>query len=85
MPSVFVSVLVDKGGVRAPDRLAQVWADADNDAPSVAIRQIDPGADTASRGSRTIVTVLFGIVFLGAVVVVGVLIFTRSRTRTNTE
>ena len=80
VPSIFVSVLVEKGGVRAPDRLAQVWADADQDAPSASIRQIDPGADTAS-GSRTIVVVFLGVVFLGALIVAGVLIFTRNKPR----
>jgi uncharacterized Ntn-hydrolase superfamily protein len=82
VPSVFVSVLVEKGGVRAPDQLAEVWAAADHDAPSVAIRQIDPGADTAAQGSRTIVVVLLGIVLLAALVVAGVLIFTRNKPKT---
>jgi len=80
VPSVFVSVLVEKGGVRAPDKLADVWAAADQDAPSIAIRQIEPGADTAAQGSSTIVLVLLGLVFLGALVVAGVLIYTRNRT-----
>jgi uncharacterized Ntn-hydrolase superfamily protein len=82
VPSIFVSVLVEKGGVRAPDKLAEVWAAADQDAPSVAIRQIDPGADTTAQGSRTIVVVSLGIVFLGALIVAGVLIFTRNKAST---
>jgi uncharacterized Ntn-hydrolase superfamily protein len=82
VPSIFISVLVDKGDIRAPDRLARVWADADQETQSVAIRQIDPGADTAARGLPTIVVILLGIVFLGALVVAGVLIYTRTRTRT---
>ena len=85
VPSVFVSVLVEKGGVRAPDELAEVWAAADQDAPSIAIRQIEPGADTAVQGSGTIVVVLLGIVFLGALVVAGLLIFTRNRVKANTD
>ena len=81
VPSVFVSVLVEKGGVRAPDQLADVWAAADQSAQSVVIRQVDPGADTAAQGSSTIVVVLLGIVFLGALVVAGLLIFTRNRVK----
>jgi uncharacterized Ntn-hydrolase superfamily protein len=82
VPSIFVSVLVEKGGVRAPDKLAEVWAAADQDAPSVAIRQIDPGADTTAQGSRTIIVVSLGLVFLGALIVAGVLIFTRNKAST---
>jgi uncharacterized Ntn-hydrolase superfamily protein len=81
VPSVFVSVLVNKGGVRAPDELAEVWAAAHQDAPSVAIRQIDPGADSTTQGSRTIVVAFLGIVLLGALVVAGVLIFTRNKVK----
>ena len=81
VPSIFVSVLVEKGGVRAPDKLAEVWAAADQVAPSVVIRQIDPGADTTAQGSRTIVVVFLGIVFLGALVVAGALIFTRNKAK----
>jgi uncharacterized Ntn-hydrolase superfamily protein len=82
VPSVFVSVLVNKGDDRAPDRLAAVWAAADQDAPSVAIRQIDTGADTAIQGSSTIVLLLLGAVLLGALVVAGVLIYTRNKAST---
>jgi len=82
VPSVFVSVLVEKGGVRAPDRLAEVWAAADQGAPSVAIRQIDPGADTGAQGARPIVVMFLGIIFLGALVVAGVLIYTRNKSTT---
>jgi hypothetical protein len=82
VPSIFVSVLVEKGSDRAPDRLAKVWADADQDAPSVAIRQVDPGADTAVQGSSTTVLLLLGAVLLGALVVAGVLIYTRNKTST---
>ena len=81
VPSIFVSVLVEKGDVRAPDKLAEVWAAADQDAPSVVIRQVDPGADTTAQGSRTIVVVFLGVVFLGALVVAGVLIFTRNKAK----
>ena len=81
VPSIFVSVLVEKGGVRAPDKLAEVWAAADQVAPSVVIRQIDPGADTTAQGSRTIVVVFLGVVFLGALVVAGALIFTRNKAK----
>jgi uncharacterized Ntn-hydrolase superfamily protein len=83
VPSVFISVLVDKGSVRAPDRLATVWAEADQDAPSIAIRQIDPGADSASRGASTIVLVTLGFVFLGALVIAALLI--RSRLKANAD
>jgi len=82
VPSIFVSVLVDKGGVRAPDKLAQVWAAADQDAPSVVIRDIASGADTTNQGSLTIAVVFLGIVFLGALVVAGVLIYTRKKPNT---
>jgi uncharacterized Ntn-hydrolase superfamily protein len=82
VPSIFISVLVEKGGVRAPDRLAGVWAAADQDAPSVAIRQINPGADTAVRGSQTIVLLVLGAVFLGALVAAGLLIYTRNKANT---
>ena len=83
VPSIFVSVLVEKGDVRAPDKLAEVWATADQDAHSVAIQDIAPGADTAAQGSSTIVVVFLGIVFLSALVVAGVLIFTRNKPRTD--
>jgi uncharacterized Ntn-hydrolase superfamily protein len=79
VPSVFVSVLVEKGSDRAPDRLAQVWAAADQSAPSIAIRQIDPGADTSLQGPRTIVIVFLGIVFLVGLVIAAALIYTRTR------
>lgn len=82
VPSIFISVLVNKGSERAPDRLAEVWAAADQDAPSVAIQQIDPGAHTAVQGLRTIVVLLLGTVFLGALVVAGVLIYTRNKAST---
>lgn len=79
VPSIFVSVLVDKGRDRAPDRLAEAWASADHDAPSIVIHQIDPGADTAVSSSRTIVYILLGVVLLIGIVVAGVLIYTRKR------
>jgi uncharacterized Ntn-hydrolase superfamily protein len=73
VPSVFVSVLVPEGGDRAPDRLAEAWANADHDASIVTIRQIDPGANTATQRARTVVIVFLavvGLIVAGVVVVV---------------
>lgn len=79
VPSVFVSVLIKRGGERAPDRLAQVWADADTSADAIAIRQVDDGADTAAGQVRTVALVLVAVGL--AVVVVGPVMFVRSRIR----
>ncbi len=70
VPSIFVSVLVEKGGERAPDRLLAAWDSAGDTASSIIIREIDEGADTSRRGARKIVLLLVGaIVAIGAVVV----------------
>ena len=82
VPSVFVSVLVEKGGDRAPDRLAEVWQEADTASPSVVIRQIDPGADTSARSSSAIVLVF--LVSLLAVVAIVAMLLVRSRRRSKT-
>lgn len=81
VPSIFVSVLVEEGGVRAPDRLAAIWADASpiGDSGTIAITDIAPGAESSAQGPRTIVVAFLGVVFLGALVVAGVLIFTRNK------
>ncbi len=68
VPSVFVSVLVEEGGERAPDRLVEAWSGADQSASSVVIREIDDGAETAIRGARTVV-----LVFVGSIAVIGVI------------
>ncbi len=68
VPSVFLSVLVEEGGDRAPDRLAVAWAGADRAAESVVVREIDDGADTALRG---VTNVVIGLV----VVVVAIAVF----------
>ena len=60
VPSVFVSVLVEEGGGRAPDRLLEAWGDADRAASSMVVREIDEGAETAKSGARTVVSVLVG-------------------------
>lgn len=71
VPSVFVSVLVEGGGDRAPDRLAAAWADADQSSGQVVIRQIDPGADTSAGNARQFVGVFLLIV---AGLIVGVVV-----------
>jgi len=79
VPSIFVSVLVEKGGLRAPDRLAEIWAGTDGtlDGGTVAISDIAPGADTTGRGSSAIVLVfLVSLLVIGAVVA---LLLVRSR------
>ena len=67
VPSVFVSVLIERDGDRAPDRLAEVWESADRDASSVVIRQIDDGADVDARRLRVIAAIVIATI---AVVVV---------------
>ncbi len=79
VPSVFVSVLVERGGQRAPDRLAQAWADADRSADAIVIRQVDEGADTAAGQIGTVVLVILAVGL--AAVVVGPVLFIRSRLR----
>ena len=69
VPSVFVSVLVEEGGERAPDRLVEAWNGADQAASSIAIREIDDGVDTAIGGARTVV-----LVFVGSVAAIGVIV-----------
>lgn len=64
VPSVFVSVLVESGGDRAPDRLSQAWESADRAAPTIVIRQIDDGADSSATRAQTTATVLLGAVAL---------------------
>lgn len=64
VPSVFVSVLVESGGDRAPDRLSQAWESADRTAQAIVIRQIDDGADSSATRARTTATVLLGAVAL---------------------
>ena len=73
VPSVYVSVLVEMGGERAPDRLAAAWAGADRSSSQVVIQQVDPGADTSAEDARQFVRVLLLIVvclIVGAVVLV---------------
>ncbi|GMR03119.1 MAG: hypothetical protein BMS9Abin20_1485 [Acidimicrobiia bacterium] len=79
VPSVFVSVLVVAGAERAPDRLAEVWASADQDAATVAIREIDEGADTTLESARNVVLVLLGGVVALVVIVVFVVIRSKRR------
>jgi uncharacterized Ntn-hydrolase superfamily protein len=67
VPSVFVSVLIERDGDRAPDRLAELWGSADRDASSVVIRQIDEGADVDARRLRVIAAIVIATI---AVVVV---------------
>lgn len=56
VPSTFVSVLVNEGADRAPDRLAREWERADRAGP-VSVRVIDDGADTAASQVRRVVLV----------------------------
>jgi uncharacterized Ntn-hydrolase superfamily protein len=65
-PFVFVSVLVPRGGERAPDRLSSAWASADRSADEVVIREVDPGADTDVGRARSFVGILLAIVALVA-------------------
>lgn len=70
VPSVFISILVEKGGERAPDRLAQAWSAADQSAPSVVIRQIDAGAVPAKSSATPAVFVLLGVLVVGGALIV---------------
>jgi len=79
VPSVFVSVLVEEGGDRAPDRLSEAWDGADRAASSIVLREIDEGAGSAMRGGRKVVPIVLGvIVAMGAL---GVWAVARSRRR----
>ncbi len=83
VPSVFVSVLVEEGSDRAPDRLVQAWNNADHAAESVVIRQIDDGADSAMQQGRTIVFVFLGAAALiGAILIVSFAVWVRHRRST---
>ncbi|MCL1595467.1 MAG: hypothetical protein M3132_14040 [Actinomycetia bacterium] len=82
VPSVFLSVVVESGGDRAPDRLAVAWASSDRAAESVVAREIDEGADTALGGARNVV-----IGFLPVVVAISAFVMwaiVRSRLDTTT-
>jgi hypothetical protein len=68
VPSVFVSVLVGRNGDRAPDRLAAEWANADRDAPSIVIRQVDDGADVAASRLTLMAIVVLVVLVAGVVV-----------------
>jgi len=80
VPSVFVSVLLNEGGDRAPDRLVDVWESADRGASTVVIRQIDDGAGTSATAAGNLVLFVLG--FVVVLVVIVVLLVTRSRRRT---
>ena len=80
-PSVFVSVLVERGGDRAPDRLAAEWATADRDAPSILIRQIDDGADTGAAQARTIATIVLVVLALAVVALIAFAVVATRRRR----
>ena len=82
VPSVFVSVLVERDGDRAPDRLAEAWTTVDHDASSIVVRQIDDDADTDAqrlRGVATVVLVLLAAFLVGVVIAV-VVLWRRRRT-----
>jgi hypothetical protein len=81
VPSIFVSVLVEEGGDRAPDRLAEVWASADRNSSTVVIRDIDDGANTAVPTGRNVLLVIGGIAVLLAVIVVFLVIRSKRRTK----
>jgi len=79
VPSVFLSVLVNEGGDRAPDRLLEAWDGADRAASSIVIRDIEEGADTSQRRAGKIVLILVGMIVAAGVV--GVLLVKRSKNR----
>ncbi len=81
LPAVFVSVLVERGGDRAPDRLAAAWASAEDTSGSrpIAIREVDPGADIATSRSLSGATLVLGAVFLVGIAVAAWLIYTREK------
>jgi uncharacterized Ntn-hydrolase superfamily protein len=85
VPSVFVSVLVEREGDRAPDRLAELWESADRDSSSIVIRQIDEGADVDARRLRVIATIALAVAAVLVVVAVtaGVLAWRRRRRRSS--
>lgn len=68
VPAVFVSVLVGRDGDRAPDRLAAEWANADRDAPSIVIRQVDDGADVVASRLTLIAIVVLVVLVAGVVI-----------------
>jgi uncharacterized Ntn-hydrolase superfamily protein len=78
VPSVFISVLIEPGTERAPDRLAEAWASADQDAPAVVIREIDDGADTSATTAGKAILIILGVVALAVIVV---FFFFRSKRR----
>jgi len=82
VPSVFVSVLVNRDGDRAPDRLAEVWATADPDASTIVIRQIDDGADTDARRLQVVAAVVLALIAALVIgVVIAVVVWRRRRRR----
>jgi len=82
VPSVFVSVLVNEGGDRAPDRLAQLWDERETTG-AVAIRAIDDGADTRASEARR--AVLAAAAALGGVIVFVIIGIVRNRRRDSAE
>ena len=82
VPSVYVSVLVEMGGERAPDRLAAAWAGADRSSSQVVIQQVDPGADTSAEDARQFVRVLL-LIMVGLAVGAAVLVIWRRRRRSS--
>ena len=83
VPSVFISVLVEEGGERAPDRLVEAWAAADRGAPSIVIREIDDGAGTAIGGA--LVVVLGSVGVLAVIGAIGAWAVVRSKRRKNKD
>ncbi len=81
VPSVFVSVLVEQGGDRAPDRLAEAWAAADRDASTVVIREIDDGSNTAAQTARNAVGILLLVAMALVMVVIFVIIRSKRRAK----
>jgi uncharacterized Ntn-hydrolase superfamily protein len=85
VPSVFISVLVEAGAERAPDRLVAAWVTADQEASSVVIRDIDEGADTSVKAAGNAILVFLGVVVAVVVIVIFVVIRSRRRAQsTNT-
>jgi len=79
VPSVFISVVVEGGAERAPDRLVDAWTSADQDASTVVIRDIDDGANTAVAKIANVVLILLGVVV--ALFVLGAVLVIRSKRR----
>ncbi len=85
VPSIFVSVLLNRGDERAPDRLLQVWNAADKSTGSVVIRQIDDGADASRTRSLVMLAVIAGLLIMAGIAVVAIILRSRRKRRSGPE